>query len=173
MFFKLKRLCCYDTFLLAPSDHGKERVRQAVLESLKKLNTSYLDLYLVHWPGAGRLPSQSPANKSLRIETWLELEQLQKEGKLRSIGVSNYLESHLQELFAACSIKPAVNQVNFYYSILSKPYHIFGIKLLRLSSTHISLKKSFLDFARRKIFLSKHTALLVGNRLKFCLTTLM
>jgi diketogulonate reductase-like aldo/keto reductase len=97
--------------ILAPSDHGKDRVRQAVLESLSKLGTPYLDLYLVHWPGAGRLPSQSPANKSLRIETWLELEQLQKEGKLRSIGVSNYLESHLKELFEACSTKPAVNQV--------------------------------------------------------------
>jgi len=78
---------------------------------LAKLNTAYLDLYLVHWPGAGRLPAQSPANKSLRTETWLELEKLLKEGKLKAIGVSNYLETHLIELFSACSIKPAVNQV--------------------------------------------------------------
>lgn len=111
--------------VVAPSDHGKGKVRQAVLESLSKLDTPYLDLYLVHWPGAGRLPAQSSANKSLRIETWLELEQLQKEGKLRSIGVSNYLESHLKELFVACSIKPAVNQVN--YRDLHKKFLFYSV----------------------------------------------
>ncbi|CAB3363790.1 Hypothetical predicted protein [Cloeon dipterum] len=112
--YKLQRSDVFITSKLAPSDHGKERVRQAVLDSLNRLNTPYLDLYLIHWPGASRIASQSPSNKNLRIETWLELEKLQKEGKLRSIGVSNFLESHLKELFAFCTIKPAVNQVELH-----------------------------------------------------------
>ncbi|XP_059478447.1 glyoxal reductase-like isoform X4 [Neocloeon triangulifer] len=112
--YGLLRSDLFLTSKLAPADHGKDRVRQAVLDSLSRLNTPYLDLYLVHWPGAGRLPSQSPANRNIRIDTWRELEKLQNEGKLRSIGVSNYLESHLKELLSATTVKPAVNQVELH-----------------------------------------------------------
>jgi diketogulonate reductase-like aldo/keto reductase len=69
---------------------------------LKLLGFEYVDLYLIHWPVAGT-----------RNETWDALLELRKEGKCRSIGVSNYSIRHLQELIGNSSILPSVNQVEF------------------------------------------------------------
>ncbi|KAF4519374.1 hypothetical protein B566_EDAN008682 [Ephemera danica] len=112
--YGLERKDIFLTSKLAPGDHGLGRVRQALRESLSKLGTSYLDLYLVHWPGVGRVPASSPGNQELRAQTWAELEQLQREGLVKSIGVSNYTERHLCQLLASCTIVPAVNQVELH-----------------------------------------------------------
>ena len=81
-------------------------------DSLKALNTSYLDLYLVHWPGAGRLLESSPDNPKLRLATWNTLIELKNKGWLKSIGVSNYTVKHLQHLLEHCNgVRPDVNQV--------------------------------------------------------------
>lgn len=103
----------FEKYSLAPSDNGDPtRIRKSVQDSLKALNTSYLDLYLIHWPGAGRILESSPDNPKLRIDTWTTLVELKKEGLLRSIGVSNYTIKHLEHLLQHCSgIKPDVNQV--------------------------------------------------------------
>lgn len=97
----------------APSDNGNpEKIRQSVQNSLKALNTSYLDLYLIHWPGAGRIAESSPDNPKLRVDTWNTLIELKKKGWLRSIGVSNYTVKHLEQLIAHFDgVKPDVNQV--------------------------------------------------------------
>lgn len=71
----------------------------------------YVDLYLIHWPGAhGKKPNDS-IHKEMRRKSWLQMEELVKEGKARMIGVSNYTVNHLKELLEFCEIKPTVLQV--------------------------------------------------------------
>ncbi|MFQ6674179.1 MAG: aldo/keto reductase [Fidelibacterota bacterium] len=84
------------------SDHGFSATISACNESLKLLGLSYVDLYLIHWPVEG-----------IRRESWRALEALEKQGKCRSIGVSNYMIRHLEELLEDTSTVPAVNQVEF------------------------------------------------------------
>jgi diketogulonate reductase-like aldo/keto reductase len=85
---------------------------RAVKSSLKKLGTSYVDLYLIHWPGVSRLPVNSPDNAAIRLDTWRELVTLHQQGLLRAIGISNYTVHHLKELIEhSHGVVPAVNQV--------------------------------------------------------------
>ena len=81
-------------------DQGYEPALRACERSLKELGLEYVDLYLVHWPVPGR-----------RLESWRALEKLFAEGKCRAIGVSNFLERHLEELLPRAQVVPAVNQV--------------------------------------------------------------
>lgn len=111
---ELKRDDFFVETKIAPFQHGKENTRKAVLDSLKRLKLSYLDLVLIHWPGVQKLPPNDPKNKTMRQETWQELEDLVSAGKIKSIGVSNYTENHLKDLMEYCKIKPTVNQVEFH-----------------------------------------------------------
>ncbi len=83
-------------------DHGYDNTIKACNNSLKRLNLDYIDLYLIHWPVSGR-----------RIETWKALEKLLNDGKARTIGVSNFMTSHLEELLPNVEILPAINQIEF------------------------------------------------------------
>ncbi|CAD5897417.1 promiscuous aldo/keto reductase [Carnobacterium maltaromaticum] len=85
------------------ADMGFEEVEKAYQVSLDKLGLDYLDLYLIHWPVAGKF-----------IPTWKKMEELYQDGKIRSIGVSNFQIHHLEELFAETSIKPVINQVEYH-----------------------------------------------------------
>ena len=85
------------------SDQGFESTIKAYHDSLKRLNMDYLDLYLVHWPVKGKF-----------IETWKALELLYNEGKVKAIGVSNFMRNHLDELLPNCSVIPMVNQMEFH-----------------------------------------------------------
>lgn len=82
------------------SDHGYEAALKACQGSLQRLGLAYVDLYLIHWPVQG-----------LRKETWRALVKLREDGLCRSIGVSNYMIRHLEELRAASDVQPVVNQV--------------------------------------------------------------
>ena len=84
------------------SDQGYASAIKACDTSLAKLRLDYIDLYLIHWPEPGR-----------RLDSWRALVELRKQGKCRSIGVSNYTVAHLKELMARSDVKPAVNQVEF------------------------------------------------------------
>jgi len=84
------------------SDQGYARAIKACDASLARLKVDYLDLYLIHWPEPGR-----------RLDSWRALVDLRRQGKCRSIGVSNYTIAHLEELMARSDIVPAVNQVEF------------------------------------------------------------
>ena len=95
---------------LAPNNHG-DRCRDSILESLKKLRTSYTDLVLIHWPGYKGLQPEDPKNAEMRKETWTVLEQALDDGLVRSIGVSNYTVRHLIELFEYARIRPHLLQV--------------------------------------------------------------
>lgn len=99
---------------IAPYQHGKENTHTAVMDSLKRLKLSYIDLVLVHWPGVAKIQPGDPKNKSMRQETWQELENLVSSGRIKSIGVSNYNVKHLKDLLEYCKIKPTVNQVEFH-----------------------------------------------------------
>jgi diketogulonate reductase-like aldo/keto reductase len=99
--------------LLDPKDNGNpDEIRKSVENSLNALNTNYLDLYLIHWPGTSRVLENSPTNPKLRIDTWKTLIELKNKGVLRSIGVSNYTVKHLEHLLENIKdVKPDVNQV--------------------------------------------------------------
>ncbi|RSD29179.1 aldo/keto reductase [Mesobacillus subterraneus] len=85
------------------SDQGYESTLQAFETSIEKLGLDYLDLYLIHWPVAGKYN-----------ETWKALEELYKDGRVRAIGVSNFHVHHLKDLMADAEIKPMVNQVEYH-----------------------------------------------------------
>lgn len=82
------------------NDQGYDKALRAFDASLKRLKLEYVDLYLIHWPVAG-----------LRLESWRALEQLFSEKRARAIGVSNFLEPHLEELTKSAKVLPAVNQI--------------------------------------------------------------
>lgn len=84
------------------NQQGYSNTLRAFDESLKKLQTDYIDLYLVHWP-----------IKATRKETWQALETLYAQKRVKAIGVANYLVPFLQELDQYANIVPAVNQVEF------------------------------------------------------------
>jgi diketogulonate reductase-like aldo/keto reductase len=87
------------TTKLANRDQGATTARRAFEASLERLGLDAVDLYLLHWP------------HERRLESWRVLEQLHGEGLARSIGVSNFLVRHLDELLASASVPPAVNQI--------------------------------------------------------------
>jgi len=82
------------------TEQGFEETLNAFDRTLQRLGMDYLDLYLVHWPVPGK-----------RLETYRALERLYEEGRVRAIGVSNFTVRHLEELYGACQVMPAVNQV--------------------------------------------------------------
>lgn len=90
---------------------GYEEAKKAFAGSLKKLGTDYLDLYLIHWP----LPQPGHETwKALDIETWRALEELYEEGRVRAIGLSNFLPHHIENLLENCRVKPMADQLEFH-----------------------------------------------------------
>lgn len=90
---------------------GYEGAKEAYSRSLKNLKTDYLDLYLIHWP----LPTPGCETwKTLDVETWKALEELYEEGKVKAIGLSNFLPHHIENLLENCRIKPMVDQLEFH-----------------------------------------------------------
>lgn len=103
-----------DIFLVTklwPTDYGYLSAQDTCHQSMKRLGTDYLDLYMLHWPNC---ISSCPNPKQVREETWRALEKMYDEGTLKSIGVSNFSSAQLEELFESCSIVPHVNQVEFH-----------------------------------------------------------
>ncbi|KUK15870.1 MAG: 2,5-didehydrogluconate reductase [Petrotoga mobilis] len=91
------------------TNQGFESTLNSFENSLKRLGTDYLDLYLIHWPVSGKY-----------LETWKALEKLYKEGRVKAIGVSNFLIHHLQDIINNCEITPMVNQVEFHPYLLQR-----------------------------------------------------
>jgi diketogulonate reductase-like aldo/keto reductase len=85
------------------SDHGYDNTLRAYDHSLQLLGTDYADLYLIHWPVTGKFK-----------ETWRALEKIYAEGRVRAIGISNFLKVHLDNLLPDVTIVPAVNQMEYH-----------------------------------------------------------
>ncbi|MFS0668104.1 aldo/keto reductase [Peribacillus frigoritolerans] len=85
------------------TEQGYETTLKAFEDSLNRLGLEYLDLYLIHWPG-----------KDKYLETWRALEKLYKDGRVKSIGVSNFHVHHLENLLANSEVKPVVNQIELH-----------------------------------------------------------
>lgn len=114
--YNLTRKDIYITTKLWVDNHGGgAKTEDAVKTSLRNLQCDYVDLYLIHWPGVGGLAPSDPKNATVRRKTWSTLVKLQKEGLLRSVGVSNYTLKHIVELVKDCDgVKPAVNQMEWH-----------------------------------------------------------
>ena len=85
------------------ADQGYESTLKAFDSSLKRLNLDYLDLYLIHWPVDGKYK-----------DTWRALEKLYAEKRIRAIGVSNFMQHHLEDLLSTATVVPMVNQMEFH-----------------------------------------------------------
>ena len=85
------------------SDQGYKKTLKAFEKSLERLQMNYIDLYLVHWPVAGKYK-----------DTWRALEELYKRKKVRAIGVSNFLKHQLEDLMETAKVIPMVNQMEFH-----------------------------------------------------------
>lgn len=85
------------------NDQGYENTLRAYDDSRRRLGVDRIDLYLIHWPVAGKFK-----------DTWRALEKLYKDGEVRAIGVCNFHIHHLMDLLADAEIKPMVNQVEYH-----------------------------------------------------------
>ncbi|UOQ43600.1 aldo/keto reductase [Halobacillus salinarum] len=90
-------------------EQGYDETLRAFERSMNKLGLDYLDLYLIHWPVGSKFK-----------ETWKAMEKLYKEGKVKAIGVCNFMQHHLEELMKDGEIKPMVNQVEFHPALYQK-----------------------------------------------------
>ena len=95
------------TTKLRNGEHGNESVLTAYEETLQRLGLDYADLYLVHWP--------NPA-ADLYVDSWRALERIYTDGRVRAIGVSNFLPEHLDRLAKEGEIVPAINQLELHPS---------------------------------------------------------
>lgn len=95
-------------------DQGFQSTLKAFEVSLSKLGTEYIDLYLIHWPVPGKF-----------LETWKALEQLYDSGRVKAIGVSNFLVHHLKEILENCRIKPMVLQNEFHPRLVQQSLLLF------------------------------------------------
>jgi len=85
------------------SDQGYDNTLRAFDKSLNRLGLEYLDLYLAHWPVVGKYK-----------DTWKAMEYLYKQKRVRAIGVSNFMQHHLEDLLGTANIVPMVNQMEFH-----------------------------------------------------------
>ena len=99
---------------------GYENTKKEFEASLKKLGMDYLDLYLIHWPRPDFGDPDYDDWERLDAESWRAMEELYDEGKIRAIGVSNFLTHHLDALMKNARITPAVNQLELHPGYLQE-----------------------------------------------------
>jgi len=92
------------------TSQGYDQTMLAFEETLRKLQTNYLDLYLIHWPAVNLHQDYKTMNR----ETYRAMESLYNQGKTRAIGVSNFYVHHLEALLPHVEITPMVNQIEFH-----------------------------------------------------------
>jgi 2,5-diketo-D-gluconate reductase A len=95
------------TSKLSNDAHEPDAARQAFDATLKALGSDYVDLFLIHWP----LPTRYGGDF---VSTWQALEEFYREGRARSIGVSNFQPHHLRRLHGETQVPPAVDQIEVY-----------------------------------------------------------
>jgi diketogulonate reductase-like aldo/keto reductase len=107
----LKRSELFITSKLDNSDHGYDKTMKEFTMTMNNLNLDYLDLYLIHWP----IPQLYRDNwQEMNRGTWKAFEELYQEGKIKAIGVSNFLEHHIEPLLESATIAPMVDQLELH-----------------------------------------------------------
>jgi 2,5-diketo-D-gluconate reductase A len=107
----LAREDVFVTSKLSNDAHGPDVARRAFEGTLSELGFEYVDLFLIHWP--------LPTLDEDYVDTWRALEALKRDGRARSIGVSNFQVEHLERLAAECEIVPALNQIELHPYLLN------------------------------------------------------
>jgi 2,5-diketo-D-gluconate reductase A len=103
----LARADVFVTSKLSNASHRPDDARHAFYRSVSALGCEYVDLFLIHWP----LPTRYDGDY---VSTWQTLEEFYRDGRARSIGVSNFQPHHLRRLHTECEIPPAVNQIEVH-----------------------------------------------------------
>lgn len=110
----LKREEIFVTSKLRNADHGYKATLDAFDLTMEKLGLEYLDLYLIHWPNPVQFRTHWEAATA---GTWAAFEELYKKGKIKAIGVSNFMPHHIDTLMKTAKIKPMVNQLKLCPSV--------------------------------------------------------
>ena len=100
---KIKRNDIFIITKIFKGDMKYDKVKKSIESSLKKLQTDYIDIVLIHWPEV--------ENSEDRIKVWKALEESVEEKKVKMIGVSNFCKIHLEQILNNCKIKPVINQI--------------------------------------------------------------
>ena len=115
----LDRSEVYVTSKLNNGYHEPDEARRAFESTLEALGFEYVDLFLIHWP----LPTLYDGDY---VSTWRTLEEFQRDGRSRSIGVSNFQAEHLERLAAEADVVPAVNQIELHPYLLNAEVDSYG-----------------------------------------------
>ncbi|MCX2186452.1 aldo/keto reductase [Limosilactobacillus pontis] len=94
------------------TERGYESTKKALDESLEKLGMDYLDLYLIHWPANQKQFGDRAAE--INAETWRAMEDAYHEGKIRAMGLSNFMPHHVIDLMKTAKVAPAVDQIEVH-----------------------------------------------------------
>ena len=127
-------------------EQRKDRQYEAFEESLERLGVDYVDMYLIHWPVKDKF-----------VDSWKILERIYKEGRARAVGVCNCHIHHLEDIFAASELPPAVNQVECHpwltqvelakytqaKGIVFEPWSPFGVGMLLGDPTLARIAKKY------------------------------
>jgi 2,5-diketo-D-gluconate reductase A len=113
----ISRAELFITSKLWVADLGYDATLAAFEASLAKLGLDYLDLYLIHWPAPGT---------DLYLDSWRALERLLADGKVRAIGVSNFLPDHLQKVIDLGGTVPAINQIELHPALQQRDIAAFN-----------------------------------------------
>lgn len=94
------------------TDRGYEATKVAFQKTLDRLGLDYLDLYLIHWPANEKQFGAEAAK--INAETWRAMEELYHAGKIRAIGLSNFMPHHVKKLLETATVKPMVDQIEIH-----------------------------------------------------------
>ena len=103
----------YVTTKLNNNNHAPADVERSFDESLAKLGSDYVDLFLVHWP----MPNRADLDM---VATWKAMTKLLDDGRLRSIGVSNFLPEHIERISQATGVMPVNNQIELHPQFMNR-----------------------------------------------------
>ena len=103
----------YVTTKLNNNNHAPADVERSFNESLAKLGCDYVDLFLVHWP----MPNRADLDM---VATWKAMTKLLEDGRLRSIGVSNFLPEHIERISQATGVMPVNNQIELHPQFMNR-----------------------------------------------------
>lgn len=98
-------------------EHGYESTLRAFEKTTADLGLDYLDLYLIHWPIPAKFKNEW---QEANAQTWRAFEKLYREGRIRAIGISNFLPHHVAELKKTAEILPMVNQIEYHPGLMQK-----------------------------------------------------